>query len=197
MKDHLQTRTVLDYLEGRLDAAQARRLEEHLAGPCRECRERVAAAARLVDLMRSDRSMEPDPSLRGRALDVFAEHVRPDDARGWIERAAALLFDSVAAPAPVLARRAVGDVRRLRYALGTDELEIEIEPVAEGLFALRGQLVAPDPPACRVHGTAGGEAFEARVDADGLFAAESLPGGAWTLTVETPEAAYRLPEFQP
>ena len=192
---HLTTRAVLDYLEGRADAADRRRLEEHVAGPCPECRALLRETGWVVELMQSDRLPDVPEALRRRALEVFAPSPAPAATRqsAWI--VARLLFDSLTAELPAAVRRTVGEARGLRYALGGDSLELEVELEEPGVLTLRGRLAAPEPGQYRIDVAAGDERFSAWPDAAGIFAIERVPPGAATVTLAGPSGRYRLPEL--
>src|SRR5437867_10047509 len=68
---HLDTRTLLDYLDDRLTATDRRRIEDHLGGSCASCRERLVEVGGLIESMRSDRSGPVPDAVRARALEVL------------------------------------------------------------------------------------------------------------------------------
>ncbi len=137
---HLDSAAVLDYLEQRLPERRRQAVEEHLGRPCAQCRERVRETGRLLDLMRADRSVEVPAELRRRALEAFV----PRRSAGLVGRAAAglarLLFDSALQPLPAAVRRAVGEARRLRFALDSDTVEVECELESAGSWTCAGSL---------------------------------------------------------
>src|SRR5438876_879258 len=124
---HLDTRILLDYVEDRLGSAEKRKVEDHLAGSCSRCRELLHEVGRLVDVMRADRTPPVRDALRARARDVFGVHVDASAGAGDAWRVARLLFDTRIDPLPSPARRSVGEARWLRFALGDQVLEIEVE----------------------------------------------------------------------
>lgn len=190
---HLDTRTLLDYLDGRLDASDRRRVEDHLGGSCTPCRERLLEIGRLVRTMRADRSSPIPDSVRARALRVFGDlpEVAPAPLRPW--RSASLVFDSAVAPLPAMVRRSTGEARWLRYALGEHTLEIEAEPETTGIWTLRGRLDLPEPALHHIEIEAQGERLSTWPDAGGRFALEHVPAGPWAITVRGPEERFRLP----
>ncbi|MBI5709819.1 MAG: zf-HC2 domain-containing protein [Candidatus Eisenbacteria bacterium] len=190
---HLDARTALDYLEGLLPHAGRTEVEEHLAGPCPECHERVRALGRLIERMRRDRTPVVPESLRALALAAFAPATRPEPAGGMLEAVARLVFDSWASPLPAATRRAVGEARRLHFALMDDVLELECETEAAGLVSLRGRLRASDSALFRLEVETSGERFTALPDSSGRFALERVPAGEAHLTVTGPTGRFRLP----
>ena len=190
---HLDGRTALDYLEQRLDAEGRREAEEHLGLPCAACHEQILALGHLLDRMRLDRVADPPAALRARALAAFVPVASPATARGFVETLARLLFDSWAEPLPAAVRRAVGDARRLRFALGEAALEIECEVEATEAVSLRGRLEVAEPALHRVEITAGQERLTALPDASGAFALDRVPRGLARVLVTGPAGQFRVP----
>lgn len=195
---HLDTRLLLDYLDGLLDARSRRNVEDHLGGPCASCRERLREVAALVQTMREDRSMEPPESVRARALEALS--TRPSlptsVASAW--RVAALLFDSWTDPLPASTRRSIGGARWLRFGLGDQSsLELEAEPDVDDTWTLRGRLDLPEPSLHRIEIEARGERLSTWPDTTGRFLIERVPGGPWSIDVRGPDQRYRLPDLNP
>jgi hypothetical protein len=193
---HLDTRTALDYLEGRLGEAELRRVEEHLGGPCAACRARLIEVERLFEAMRTDRLPDVPEALSRRAIEAFSPAaIPPPENVLW--QLARLVFDSLATPLPATARRAVGEARRLRFELGPMVLDVETELESSTTHAIRGHLIGPDPALYRIEAQVGAETLAAWVDATGSFAFDAVPSGAVELRVIGPEGQFRLPEFTP
>ncbi len=198
---HLDVRAVLDYLDGRLAEPGRREVEEHLARPCAACRECVRELGALLHLMRHDRVPLVPEVLRERALAAFAPTVRPSRVAPLLEQLARLVFDSMAAPLPAHGgavrrsrlRHAVGEARRLGFALGEGRLELECEAEAAGLVSLRGRLLVEDAPLHRIEVAVGTESRAVWPDAEGAFAIEDLPTGEVRLAIAGPDALFRLP----
>jgi hypothetical protein len=151
---------------------------------------------RLVTVMRGDRTPPVPESARERALSVFVPRQTLAPARRSLVRTARLVFDSLREPLPAAARRAAGDARRLRFALGEYALELESEHDAPGLVTLRGRLETPDPPLHRLDVAAAVERLSIWPDADGAFVLNNLPPGRMRVTVSGPVGCYRVPSFR-
>jgi DNA-binding Lrp family transcriptional regulator len=190
---HLDSRTALDYLEQMLPSDAQREVEEHLGLPCPQCHERVRELGRMIEHMRLDRAPEPPLAVQARALAVFVSAPASSVARQVVEQLARLLFDSWAEPLPAAVRRAVGDARRMRFAIGEEALEMECEIETAGAVALRGRLEASDPAIYRIEVTVGDERLSASPDARGAFALEQVPRGVARVLVVGPGAHFRLP----
>lgn len=193
---HLTTERALDYLEGRLAAPARAEVEAHLGRPCAACRERVRDLARVVERMRLDRVPEVPAALRARALEAFPPAVRPEPKRGLAARLLELVFDSLAAPLPAAARRAVGEARRLRWSGPGLALEVEVEAEGASRATLRGRLEADEPALHRIELAAGAARHAAWPDAAGRFVFEGVPRRALRLAVSGPAGRLRTPPFE-
>ena len=109
---------------------------------------------------------------------------------------ARLLFDSWSQPAPAMARRAVGEVRRLSFALGNYALELEAERGSVATHLLRGRLQMPEPALHRVEIAVGTDRLGAWPDASGSFVFDRVPGGNARITVAGPAGRFRLPPLK-
>jgi hypothetical protein len=194
---HLDVRTVLDYLDHKLDAAGRRAAEDHLGRPCASCRERVRETGELLETMRLDRTGDVPAWLHARALEVFSGAERPSAVRRLVEALAELVFDSLRTPAAATVRRSVGEARRLRFQLGASSLDLELEPESGATQLLRGRLDAEDAALWSLTLTAAGEHVTIHPDANGGVLATGLPAGALELAAEGPAGAWRLPAIEP
>ncbi len=193
---HLDARVALDYLESRLDAASRRRVEAHLGGPCAACHDLVRELGWLVERMRLDRVPEVAPDLLERLLGAFEPPAVRAPAPPRATRFASLLFDSWRHPLPAGAFRAVGEMRRLRFALGPDVLELESEIESPETRTLRGQLRAAHPSLHRIELEVGAERQSTRPDAGGSFVFDRIPLGRALLTVIEGGNRYRIPPLE-
>ena len=190
---HLETRALLDYLDGRLGAQAQREVEEHLGGPCAVCRERLREIGWLVQTMREDRSAPPPEGVRMRALEALSVRPPLPTAASQVWALAVLLFDSLADPLPAVTRRAMGNARWMKFALGEFTLELEAEAESAETWTLRGRLDLPEPALHRFEVEVREERLSVWPDADGGFALDRVPAGAWTISVLGPEQRFRLP----
>ncbi len=193
---HLDSRAALDYLETRMNAVGRRSVEEHLGHPCSHCRELVLELGWLIERMRRDRAVEIPDALRARALTAFEVPPTSEAPQGTTESLARLLLDSWSQPLQAAARRAAGEMRRLRFALGADVLELESEMESPDNRILRGRLHAHDPLLHRVEIVVGSEHLSTRPDASGAFMLDRLPAGHIQLTVTGPRDRFRLPPLE-
>jgi len=194
---HLDDETLLDYLEERADAAARRRVEEHLAGACTACRERLDAVAKVLAAMRADRVPEVPASVRARALESFDARPIEVAPESHAMRIARLVFDSLRTPLAAGARRSVGETQRLRWEFPAGGLELEIEQDGPGRQTVRGHLERADPALCRIEIEAAGETRSAWPDAAGLFVLEDLPADPIRWRVVTSEDTFVSPDPEP
>jgi len=193
---HLDTQKLLDYLDGQADTTSRREVEEHLGLPCPACRDLLHEFGALLERMRLDRIDEVPEELRARALAVFAPREAPTLPQRVAEMLARILFDSLSQPIPEAARRAVGEVRRLRLGLGEHSLELEFETESAETRSVRGRLDAPDPQLHRVELLIAAERLSGWADASGVFTFERVPRGPARITVVGPAGHYRLPPLE-
>lgn len=189
---HLDAGTALDFLEDRLAATRRRQVEAHLGSPCPECRERLRALGNLVETMRSDRTPQVPADLHDRVLGLFTPAAGAVSPRDRIDALARLIFDSWTSPLPAATRRAVGEVRRLRFALGDDVLELERESEGRGIVSLRGWIRTAEPSMWTVRLVSGDERRSVQPDAQGTFSLERVPVGKIRLTLEGPGVRFRI-----
>lgn len=190
---HVDARTALDYLDRVLDAARRREVEQHLGEPCAECRERVRALGALLQTMRLDRAPEVPEPVRARAIATFTPAPSLSPSRAAAEWIARLVFDSWDAPLAAATRRAVGETRRLRYALTRGTLELECEADAPPGFTVRGRLIVEDAAVHRVEIVSGAETITGWPDAAGVFALERVPAGDARVTIVGPDTRDVVP----
>jgi hypothetical protein len=193
---HLDTPAALDYLESRMDAASRGRVEAHLGSPCEACHDLVRELGWLVERMRLDRVPDVTPDMLMRLFGVFEPPATRVRATPRAARFASLLFDSWSHPLPAGALRAVGQTRRLRFALGSDVLELESEIDSSKIRILRGRLRAAHPSLHRIEVEVGAERLATRPDAGGSFVFDRVPLGRALLTVIEGGNRYRIPVLE-
>lgn len=194
---HLDTSAALDFLEQRLNAADRRRVEEHLGRPCAACRERVRSLGEIVGTMREDRVGQVPAFLHERAVSLFTPTAKPSLVKGIVDAVAELLFDSAVQPLTAAARRSVGEARRLRFKLGTHALDLEIEREGMSTLSVRGRFIAADAHLWTIVVEAGGERRSVRPDATGSFVLDRLPVAPITIQLRDSDERFRLPTIEP
>lgn len=194
---HLDTSAALDFLEQRLNAADRRRVEEHLGRPCAACRERVRSLGEIVGTMREDRVGQVPSFLHERAVSLFQPAAKPSLVKGLVDAVAELLFDSAVQPLTAAARRSVGEARRLRFKLGTHALDLEIEREGMSTLSIRGRFIATDAHLWTIVVEAGGERRVVRPDATGSFVLDRLPVAPITMQLRDADERFRLPTIEP
>ena len=196
------TRTILDYLDGRLSADEATALEEL-------CQRNALAGERLRDFREIVRLLREGPvsglseENRCELQQAFVERSgtpRGEDLEAWFE----LEYDS-AEEVALVGRRGAGLAERF-LVFANDVLRVEIgwHPGAEGEpGTVRGQLHAvgdgvENPPSLVRIVPEGEIPRQSRCDVDGFFVVEQVPAvRRLQVTVIRGEdgEAYRLPSF--
>src|SRR5215210_6181044 len=91
---------LIDYLDNRLDRAEADRFTGHLSAGCPNCAETRDWYERVRVLAAGDESTEPPPWVLKRAVRIFeGQPGRPRLAERIGQAVASLVFDSLARPA--------------------------------------------------------------------------------------------------
>ena len=194
---HLDLRTILDYLDRKLDAGGRRMADEHLGRPCANCLEHVREVGEVLETMRRDHSGSVPAWLHARALAAFAAVERPSVVGQLVEGLAALVFDSLRTPLPDFARRSVGEARRLRFQIGAGALDLELEPESASTQSLSGRIECEEPALWTLEIHAGSEVVHVRPDATGNIVASHLPAGELEIRVDGPGERFRLPAIEP
>jgi len=194
---HLDTSAALDFLEQRLNAGDRRAVEEHLGRPCRACLDRIHVLGEMLETMRADRVGEVPAALHQRAVAVFVPVAKPSMVQDLVDRVAELLFDSAQEPLMAGARRSVGEARRLRFRLGSNALDLEIEREGSDTLSIRGRMMATDAHLWNLAVEAGSEQRNVRPDADGSFVLDRLPVAPLTLQLRDATQRFRLPTLEP
>lgn len=168
--------SLLDGLAGRGDAVDPAELDSE------RMRELAMCAQRLIDAGRRATSVTSmSARARKRALRIFREHHRPENAMGSILR---LVLDSFQGMTPAL-RRAGGSSTRFLKFEGDIVVELQVAPDSRGV-ELRGQVTAPGQPegvSIPVRLTVGNRERVGKVDPDGTFVFRNVARGAVTLHV--------------
>lgn len=71
INNHLTTEQVLDYLEGRLDAAGQKEVLDHLSGGCRDCARKMKDLTRMTQAFQAASWPAPSERARRRAVNSF------------------------------------------------------------------------------------------------------------------------------
>jgi hypothetical protein len=194
---HLPLRRLADLVDGKLSAARAAQVAEHLAGGCAECAAREEALRRTLGAMRAGPLPAPPRRLVRRAALAFAETrvVAAIAAAGRIM--ARLVFDARTAGTLAL-RAAPGAERRLLWNVGGFDVDACIV-TGERASDLLGQVVREDgedaPLAGHVSACRRGASLRTALAADGRFVIRGIGAGTWTLVGRVGRLEFAVPPF--
>jgi len=110
-------------------------------------------------------------------------------------RVAHLYFDSRVIPLPEGIRPSLMSERRLKFAVGTEMLELSVVPVFPGRFQITGRFDGSDPHRRKRVRLTGRSAHTAGVDEYGFFSFAAVNPGAYRLSVGTGEEKIVIPEL--
>lgn len=128
---HPAVETWIALVDGTVDDAERSRLLTHLER-CAPCREREREVQRVLEALARDRLLRPSESAVAAVLRAIrparAAPSLPDWARGLVERAGRIVFDSFARPRETFAgARSAPAARRIRFEAADLELDVLIE----------------------------------------------------------------------
>lgn len=152
---HVPFAHLVDLVEGRVSDADRAQMMRHL-DTCQHCQAEVAHLARLINLMRNDRSQDAPAVVIARAVQLFQPQPT-STAPNLLQRITATLrFDS-AQFAPALGIRAAPEgqpppARQLLYSVDQHDLDIRITPAGAD-WIVSGQVLSPiDAGYVELHG---------------------------------------------
>ncbi|HVG18467.1 MAG TPA: zf-HC2 domain-containing protein [Blastocatellia bacterium] len=133
---------LIDYLDDRLDRAEADRFATHLSAGCPQCAETRDWYERVRVIAASDESIEPPSWVFKRAVRIFEN--KPSRPR-LVERMgqvfATLIFDSLAQPAVAGVRSTETTNRQLLYRAGDYSIDLQVAPAEHLRTDLTGQIL--------------------------------------------------------
>ena len=194
---------LIDYLDNRLEGAQASRVADHLATGCTDCGEIREWFAQLRDTVSSDDSVAPPAWVFKRAIRIFdTERHSPKLAERIGNAIAALIFDSFARPALAGVRSTETANRQLLYRAEDYGIDLQILPAEQNHADLIGQVLRENDPT--FESVAGltlrfareGKALLSTVtDERGEFKINGIKQGVYDLQIELPEGSISVAEL--
>jgi hypothetical protein len=177
---HVRFARLVDLVEGRLAKDEQKQVRAHTSG-CNRCAVELAWLEQVIDLMRTDDSIDPPPEVIARAVGLVRSAKTPDSI-GLRQRLRAVLrFDSARPSLAPALRSRVPLERQLIFDAEGFNLELRIRP--EGpMWLISGQ----------VFGVAGGGWVElqgptgaTQSDLNDLyeFRLSPIPAGSYNLTL--------------
>lgn len=140
MADRLEFTTLLDWVEGRLDAERSRQVSAVVAAGDPETRETVEWIRDFIGGARQMPLHAPPPELSRRLHRLFHDHVLGGGQSGWSD--ATLLHDD-RLPGAAAGMRDGGARQRLRLVFGSElgRFVLEASPAAPGEVDLEGVVI--------------------------------------------------------
>lgn len=154
---------LLDWVEGRLDAAQTAQVASQVATGDARLTATVNWLRNFNEVAGAVASEDPPPIIRQTLLEHFAQWKQPREARAGRPRtvAARLVFDSRVDLAPAGIRGATGGVVHIAYSSDAAELLLDLNRPTPGTLSIDGQVVLASE-------RGGARAFEASVTGPGF-----------------------------
>jgi hypothetical protein len=192
--------TLLDYQEGRLDAAATAQMQTHISG-CAACTAQLAAFGRLLPSMREAHQYHAPESALERARALYRERFQAAAAPSLSERialVAQLLFDGRQSVALAGARGEAGESFHLVYGAEGVDLDLWQERETGGAWATFGQALRADgeamtPESVSLQGADGVTRAATLEGSD--FHLDAVPPGRYRLEIELPGAQVVVPEL--
>ena len=193
--------TLLDYHEGRADAATVARVREHLAGGCASCERHLAWLGRALGALRASEGLTHAPdSARERARALFRERYQAPARPPLLAR---LVFDSrsLLTPAALATARGEEDASvQLLFSTAEHDIDLWQERQSDRSWYLIGQVLPKGgDEGAVVRGAVltgtGGETLSAVPEAGGgEFHLPAVPPGRYLLRLDLAEGNVLVPD---
>lgn len=199
-KCNIPLETLLDYQEGRLDAAATAQMQTHLT-ECAACAAQLSAFGRLLPSMREAHRYHASESALERARALYRERFQEAAAPSLSERialVARLLFDGRQNVALAGARGEAGESFHLVYGADGVDLDLWQEREVGGVWAMFGQALRADgeamtPESVSLQGVDGVTRAATLEGSD--FHLDAVSPGLYRLEIELPDAQIVVPEL--
>jgi len=183
--EHVRLRWLADRRDGRLAGRRREAVEAHLATGCASCTRTEARLDRALVALREGPLAPAPATLVRSARRLFAAQRWARVLAAPAELLARLVFDQRVQVVPAL-RSAVGEARRMLWAVGDHELDLAIAEGPGGTELEGPFLPAEDDGTSSVAGDVtawrdGRAVASSRLDAEGRFRLADLPGGVYAL----------------
>lgn len=193
---------LLNYHDGRTDAAETARVREHLATGCADCEQNLAWMQKTTQTMRALGSVTVPESLLQRSRDLFRQRYpapvsAPTPARRtWLPQ---LAFDSRQSLAMAGVRGAGAASYQLVYRTEGFDIELWQDPLETGDWYVIGQIVSQDeqeivPQSVLLTPQEGTELTVAPKDAE--FHLPLVPAGLYRMTLTLPDGDIQIPDLR-
>jgi hypothetical protein len=193
---------LIDFLDDRLDEAEAARMADHLSTNCNTCDESRDWYLKIKTIAASDDSIAPPSWVFKRAVRIFETARRPRLAARVGQAIASLVFDSLARPALAGVRSTETANRQLLYSAGDYTVDLQVA-VAEharadliGQVLMEGEATFDSVSGLKLDIARGGNVvFSVTTDEMGEFKFSGLEYGVYDLRVELSEGSITVPDL--
>jgi len=182
---------LLDFVQGRAEAALADQIQTHLASGCARCQGDVEWVHQIVRLTASDDSVEPPSWVLNRAIRLFpapSEQPKPSLLQRLV---ASLVFDSLTQLQPAGVRQSISAARQVLYRASDWDVDLSFEAGEQPeTIDITGQVLKEEASPEEVAGIpvhlaqAGKILFSAQTDQLGEFTFDHVPAGTYELSIE-------------
>jgi hypothetical protein len=188
--EHLTDEQAIDFVSGRVSAADVEPVAAHLKG-CSRCGDAVALWRRVTEAAGQRHTAEPPAAAVRRAFAVFDPALLP--APAW-KRAAAFVFDSRGRTALAGVRDAGASFQLLAEAEG---LEVDLLCEPEGAkWRITGQVVGPGQASGGSVHLLGADYRQTELNDAGEFVLREVSEGEVSLELELVEFTLTLEPFR-
>jgi hypothetical protein len=192
---------LIDFLDSRLDEAQAAPVAAHLSTNCTSCNESRDWYLRVKTIAASDDSVAPPAWILKRAVRIFDTERHPRRATRIRQAIASLVFDSFARPALAGVRSTETANRQLLYSAGDYTVDLQVATEQAGADLIGQVLRKGEAGFDSVAGLnlevkrAGDVVLSARTDELGEFRFSGLEHGVYDLRIELSEGSITVPDL--
>jgi len=193
---------VIDYLDGKLEPAEAARVATHLASDCRACAETRGWYEGVRQVAASDDSIAPPAWVFKQAVRIFDTARRPRLGERINEAIARLVFDSFARPQMAGIRSTETANRQMLYRAGDFSIDLQVVPSGESRGAIIGQVLREGDAAFesvanrRLEIARGNERpLTAVTDDRGEFKISDIDYGSYDLRIELADGRITIPRL--
>ena len=193
---------LIDFLDDRLDDAEAARLAAHLSTNCNACDETRNWYLQVKSIAASDDSSAPPSWVVKRAVRIFETAREPRRAARVGKAIASLVFDSFARQSLASVRSTATANRQLLYSVGDYTVDLQVASAEHARADLMGQVLMEGEAAfdlvsrLKLDIARGGKVVcSVKTDAMGEFKFAGLKYGVYDLTVELSEVTITIPDL--
>jgi anti-sigma factor RsiW len=191
---HIPISRLVDWVEERLPAEEYAQLEMHIAG-CTRCRQEAARLQRMIELMRSDTTVDPPSQVISRALNIFRPRTAPATPP-LLQRLRLVLHFTNAQLSPAFGVRSTTSTsRQVWFNVGEYDLDLRITP-DEDAWVISGQVLGGVNTDGYVELQGSKGVGRAQVNEPGEFVLPPMPAGGYKLVVQLADCEIEIYGFE-